>query len=165
MWRKIFGAFGPNWQTMRFQPILYFMMWGATLRMLFENEYEQIHFEVLSNSPAFYSMFITIGIFGPILALAAYFMITRLAGKLSYLGMWFMLAADISQFTNLLAVHLASVFYTQACCHYTEAKLYSRYVVAAALVFILILVFMDLVMITKTGIFARKIRKGLLDVR
>ncbi len=153
---------------MRFQPILYFFMFGATLRLLFSNNFEQLHLEVLSSSPSFYSMFIAVGIVGPLLALAAYFMITRLAGKLSYLGMWFMLAADISQFTNLLAVHLTSVLYSQTaigCCRYTEAKLYFRYVVAAALVFILVLIFRDLVVIAKTGGLARKIRKGLLDVR
>ena len=125
------------WPAVRFQPTLYFFIWGASIRLAI-NKSEPPNFDVIAHN--FYVVWLTLGIVGPTLALLAWWLIQKRAGRSRFIGMWLRLSADVQVATVLLSYHMVSVIDRNM----TEARLFVRYVLAATIIFAIIVVIRDI---------------------
>ena len=75
--------------------------------------------------------------------------------RAALVGMWTRLAADVGQFVALLVFHLATAF-SEGWPNETHA--YTRYVFAAAMAFVLLLIVRDVWALTVTNNLAGRIR-------
>ena len=145
------------WHRVPFQPILYLMLWGAVLRMVTTDTDTPIPFSALyfENVEVLWGW---LGLTCPPLALLAWWLITKCRWKKAPLaGLWVRLGADVGQFIALLAYHIVVTFTGP---HYaTEGRVYARYVVGAALMFVALLVIRDLWAIALTERIAGRIRR------
>lgn len=145
-----------DWRTVVFQPLLYFFVFGASVRLAFVTTFEPIHVHaVLPNAPFGYALWLALGIVGPILALHSWLFI-RHGGRLRIMGMWLRFSADVSVFTCLLTYHLAAVL-TYAP---TESRIFSRYVIGAVMIFVVELIVRDVWALRLVEQRARRMRRG-----
>ena len=126
-----------DWRPVFFQPVLAFFMFGAALRLLIEQSAPP-PFEAVVGS-WFYNVWLMLGMLCPPMILSAWFLI-RHGGRATVMGMGLRLAGDIGLFTMLMAYHMTVVRLIPI----SETRLFSRYVVAAVMVFTLELVVRDL---------------------
>jgi hypothetical protein len=139
MWHRLSQAnrfFLNGWAIMAYQPVLYFFVFSASIR-LWHDDSEPPNFKeiILSN---FYGIWLFLGVASPLLLLLSWFFIKKLSGTWSFIGMWVRLAADIGMFTNILAYHIVTADSR------TEAMIFSRYVMGATLVFVLMMIVRDI---------------------
>ena len=121
---------------MAYQPVLYFFVFGASIR-LWHNETEPPNFkEAIADH--FYGIWLSLGVFSPIIALISWFMIKIPSGRSTFVGMWVRLAADIGMFTNVLSYHLVTLDGK------TEEMIFSRYILGSTLLFVFSLIIRDL---------------------
>jgi hypothetical protein len=151
-WGNIF--FTRRWPIIAFQPILYLFLWGAFLRLAASPKVPASFAHVISD--AYYQMWLGLGLVSPPLALLSWWLITHCRGLLRYRGMWFRLAADIGMFTSVLAYHLVVVLNNPV----NESRMFSRYIVAACMVFMLTLIVRDMWALQLTEQVARRIHRG-----
>jgi hypothetical protein len=114
-----------------FRPILAFFIWGATARLLLYDA-SRIPFDTVIGDGA-YTAWMTIGFTAPLLTLLAWWLISHRPGGWRYRGLWFRLAADCGLFGWLLAYHV-TVWVSNPL---TESRIPGRYVVAAAMMYML----------------------------
>lgn len=133
-----------------FRPILFLMVFGAAIRMMTTD------IAVLPIDTVFaagtYVVWMGIALTSPPLALLAWWLVHRRDGVWRYRGMWFRLASDVGVFTVIFAYHLTTVLTNPL----TELRLMSRYVVGAALLYVIGLVVADLVALMHTERIARR---------
>lgn len=142
------------WSLIPFQPILYFFVWGAAIRLAINDGLPPPFDDTIARG--FYEVWLTLGITGPPLTLLAWWMITKCSGRCTFLGMWLRLSSDIQVGTVLLSYHLVNVADKAA----GEGKIFSRYVVGAAMLFTLCLVIRDMWVLILTEVMATRIRRG-----
>lgn len=145
------------WHRVPFQPILYLMLWGAVLRMATTDTDKPIPFDSFFATNV-EEVWVALGLTCPPLALVAWWLITKCRWKRSSLaGLWVRLGADAGQFMALLTYHIAVAFTGP---HYdTEGRVYARYVVGAAIMFVGVLVIRDIWALTLTEKLAGRIRR------
>ena len=139
-----------------FQPILLFFMWGATVRLAVSDS-PPPRFEKVSNFIWFYDMWLAMGIFYPMLALASWWMIEKCSGKVRFLGMWARLTSNIGLVTVMISFHLADVLRDKP--DISESHIFSRYIMASALCFLCLLVVRDI----WTLVLAEKLAKRIIE--
>ena len=150
-WDEFFSS---PWRVIPFQPILYFFLWGAAVR-LWANQSAPPNFdEVIAHG--FYGVWLSMGIVGPVLALVSWYLIRKRTGRWRFLGMWARLAADITVSVVILAFHVVNVSTRSP----TESRIFSRYLLGASLLFVLILIVRDLAALVLTERLAGRIHRG-----
>ena len=152
--RALNTYFDEGWRTIPFQPVLYLFLWGATFRLWIEPSTPLAFEEVLGNT-SFYGIWLAIGIACPPMALLSWFLIQMVSGAWRLRGMWFRFAADIGVFVMILSYHITVVIVNPS----NESRIFSRYVVAAAMVFVLGLIVRDAWALVINSIKARGIRR------
>lgn len=142
-WKKFVrlgsSFFNTNWRLVPFQPILFFVLWCVTIRIVISDKYEPIHFEALGGLA--YGTWAVIGMVAPVMVLISWFLIYKKEGKPRVVGMILRTGGDTAMLMAVLAFHLADMFETGP---FTEADIYERYIVASVLLFLLFIVIRDL---------------------
>jgi hypothetical protein len=152
--RRVDRYFGQDgWSLVAFQPILYFFLWGAAIRLWIDADPPPNFDDIITQG--FYPVWLSLGIIGPPLALLSWFLIQKCYGKWTFIGMWVRWAADVTMFIAVLTYHLTNVAKAA-----TESRIYSRYIVGATLVFILCLIVRDAWVIFITERLAMRIHRG-----
>jgi len=124
-----------DWRLVWFQPILNLFMFGAAVRLALTPT-PPPPFEKLFGT-WFYAAWLTLGVVSPLLCLLAWILI-RGYGRAIVLGQGIRLSGDIGVLTVLLSYHLAELPVRD------ETHMFSRYVVAAVMVFVIELIIRDL---------------------
>ena len=145
MWPRVRGAVrrliqryqADDWRPVFFQPVLALFMWGAALRLLVEQSAPPPFEKVVG--VWFYNVWLALGLICPLLILAAWFLIRR-GERGIVMGMGLRLAGDIGLFTMLMSYHMTVVTIIPI----SETRLFSRYIVAAVMVFTLELIVRDI---------------------
>ena len=146
--------FNNSWRLIPFQPILYFFLWGAAIR-LWVNQDQPPNFEdVIAHGT--YGVWLFLGIVGPPLSLLSWRMI-RQPGRIRFLGFWVRLSSDMMTFTTVLAYHIVTVLTYR---NPDEARIFSRYIIGSALAFMSFLIIRDLAAIVLVERVARRIHRG-----
>lgn len=143
-----------SWPAVRFQPILYFFLFGAALRLWREPSTPPSFDQVIT--PGFYEVWLGIGMGAPILSLVSWWLIHKRSGRTRYVGMWTRASADLLVFVYLLSFHIVTVKTFAP----TEPRIFSRYIVGAATVFVIVLLVRDVWALMITERIAWRIRRG-----
>lgn len=125
-----------DWRPVFFQPVLALFMFGAALRLAVETSAPPPFEKVVGLW--FYDVWLSMGLLCPPMILAAWFLIHR-GGRARVMGMGMRLAGDLGLFTMLMSYHMTVVTLIPI----SETRLFSRYVVAAVMVFTLELIVRD----------------------
>lgn len=128
---------GRQWPLVPYQPILYLFIFGAAIRLCIDQDPPPDFDLVIGNY--FYILWLVLGLSGPMLALASWFMIRR-SGRAGFVGLWVRFASDIMVFVNLISYHITVVNTLTS----NETRIFSRYVVGSALLFTIFLIIRDL---------------------
>jgi hypothetical protein len=147
-------VFSPGaWHRVPFQPVLYLFLWGAALRIVWDEQVPAPFQQTLSTEAE--NLWIGLGLVCPILSALAWWLIMH-AGfcRSSLIGLWLRLAADIGMLTAIFVFHIADgldsrLFGEQ------PAEFYSRYITAATLVFVFLVIVRDIWALTLTSRLAR----------
>jgi len=147
-----------TWPVIRFQPILYLMLWGATLRLAFSPALPP-NFSEITTSPLFYDVWLAQGIIYPPMSMLAWFLIEKRSGITRFAGMWIRLAADLGMLSVVLSFHIADMWDRAGHGDYYqgEAHIYTRYGWAAIMFFLIFIVIRDVWTIAITERLAREI--------
>lgn len=141
------------WPAVRFQPTLYLFIWAASVRLAI-SQAEPPQFDVIAHN--FYVVWLVLGIGGPVLSLLSWWLIEKRRAHWRYAGMWLRLSADIQVFTVMFSYHLVHVLDQNP----SEAKVFGRYISAAAMAFVLMLIIRDVWTLVVTERVAVQIRRG-----
>jgi len=158
-WAARFVAWGNrvfsenDWHRVAFQPVLYLFMWAAIVRVIV-TQAEPIRFDAIS--PWLYGVWAAGGIVCAPLAGVAWYLIVKSRWRFgSLFGCYLRLGADVGMLLTLLAFHLVRVMCHQ--CHNLEENIFSRYMIASLLMFLLSLVVRDLWAIVSITVIAKRI--------
>jgi hypothetical protein len=132
-------------------------MWGATLRLMLSNQFPPIKFEAIASWVDV--LWALIGVIAPPLVLFSWWIIKKGTGKIRYLAFWFRFGGDVAMFSYVLAYHLAENYIPTL----DEGDIFGRYLVAACLIFLLFLVFRDLLSILMIERTVSKLRRLAYD--
>ena len=144
-----------SWHRVPFQPILYFFLWSATLRIVITDN-PPIRFEFIGTYT--YTAWATAGLLCPPLALFAWWLMKRSKWRRGPLAaLWIRLGADLGQLVALLTYHIVSVFTVYNL--QNESRIYARYCVGAATMLVIALVLRDLWSIVLMERVAAKLRE------
>lgn len=155
--QRVNSYFNKKWPLIAFQPILYFFILGACVRLAIIKDTPPNFDKFIAHG--FYTIWLTLGITSPILSLFSWFLIEKQTGKRRFLGMWFRLASDFGVFTTLLTFH-ATTSLTTLNNYSSESKIFSRYMLGACIIFTLILIIRDIWTVILTERLAKKIVKS-----
>lgn len=147
--------FNKRWPLIAFQPILYFFVFGATLRLAYLQSPPPAFDVIIYDN--FYIVWLSLGILSPVLSFISWFLIEKRTGRKRFMGMWLRLAADIGVFTTLITYHVTTAFTRGA--PISEAKIFSRYLLGACILFTFILIIRDMWTVYLTERLASKINK------
>lgn len=136
-----------SWPIIPFQPILYGFIFGAAVRLWVDPSPPPAFDDVIVHG--FYAAWLVMGIFGPVLSLLAWLMVTIGSGRLRFIGMWARLSADISVGTVLMTYHLVIVHNVLGG-PVSESKIFACYMVGATLLFTVFLVIRDVWVLAAT---------------
>jgi hypothetical protein len=133
--------FAPNaWHRVPFQPILFFFVWGATVRVVWTERNTPIPFEILTPYTA--TAWAVMGLICPPLTLLAWWLVRHCTRSwASFIGMWLRLIGDMGQFLVLMIYHVVVVYTRPAI---DDNEIYFRYLTGACLVFAMLLVVRDI---------------------
>lgn len=132
---------GKEWPLIPFQPILYLFIWAAAIR-LWVNPNSPPAFDIFveqEHTNQFYGVWLAMGIIGPMLSLYSWFTISKMSGRMRFIGLWTRFASDVMVFTTVAAYHIAAAL-TDG---FTETRIYARYIQGAVLLFTFILIVRD----------------------
>lgn len=130
-------AFAGDWRPIRFQPILYPLLWLAVILVAITDNEPLRMSEIIG--PGAYTAWLTVGFTAPPLCLAAWVLIRYTSGRWRLRGMWLRLAADLGQL-GALAGYLAIRLSVSGA---TDSRLYGHIIAVAACVFVAALVARD----------------------
>lgn len=145
--------FPKTWRLSAFAPILYFFSFIGTLRVI-NGEYRPIPFENIGTLPSVYYVWCLLGLTGPISALIGYILMNRVGGKRSYIGLWIMLGANVSQFLWLLSFHVTTALDQS---YLSDERVLHRYLIVGILVFQIYLIMRDIAALVVTEKIAKRI--------
>lgn len=143
-----------HWGLVPYTPILLTFIFGATLRIIVENK-RPIRFEDLG--AWVYGSWCAIGLLCPILMFGTW-MLTLKGGRARVVGMWLRLGVDNAILSYLLTFHIADTAMTRQGRELTESHLFSRYLLASTIIFMLVIVIRDNLAIAFNFYKVRKIR-------
>ena len=126
-----------DWRTIWFQPILCLMIFGVSIRLLLSPLDPPPFKEVLAAD--IYYGWLMMGVVSPTLVGVAWLLI-RAGGRAGVMGRSVRLGADIGMFAMLLSFHIV----TAKTGILTEARIFSRYILAAVMIFMLEVIVRDL---------------------
>jgi len=127
------------WHRVDFQALLYLFLWAAALRITFLRVPPIEPGDLVDTWTEAVWTISSLGC--PPLALIAWWLITHATWRRATLaGMWLRLGADVGQFTALLVFHVATA---RTMMTVYEVGIYVRYLTAAALLYILLLIGRD----------------------
>lgn len=153
--RRIDTYFGQDgWSLIAFQPILYFFVCGAAIRLWANTSDVPLNFDDVVVC-GFYPVWIAMGALGPIQALLSWYLIQKCRGTATFIGMWVRLGADIQVFTVILTYHIQATMRAG-----TESMIFSRYMVGACMLFVIGLVIRDIWVLVITERLAKRIHRG-----
>lgn len=143
---------------MPFQPILYFVLWGATVRIAVTDDNVPLAFSQVLSSEAG-TLWTALGLTCPPLALLSWWLVAKsTVSRAALAGLWIRLGADVGQLTALITYHVVTVYSMP---HVgTESRVYARYCVAAATLFVMALVARDMWALAATERLAIHLRRG-----
>lgn len=147
-----------KWPAIRFQPILYFVLWAAAIRLAVSPAAPP-NFSEITTAPIFYDLWLAQGILYPTMALTAWFFIEKCSGLTRFVGMWLRLSADMGMLFVVGAFHVADMWDRAGHGDYfrAEAHIYTRYGWASVMLFLVALAIRDVWTIILTESLARKI--------
>lgn len=146
-----------GWHRVPFQPILYFMLWGAVLRMIVVDD-PPIQFEKVFH-PSTATAWLVLGVVCPPLALLSWWLIMHCRwSRAALAGLWVRLGADLGQFTALITYHIVTVLTLPPV--FNESRVYARYAVGACMLFVATLVVRDVWALVATERLASRMRRG-----
>lgn len=152
--RRVDAYFSTDtWSLVPFQPILYFFLWGAAIRLWIDQSAPPNFDDIVVRG--FYPVWLGLGVVAPPLALLSWFLIQKCSGRWSFIGMWVRWVADVQMLVAVLAYHLTNVAKVA-----TETRVYSRYLTGAILVFIVTLIIRDIWVLIITERLAFRIHRG-----
>ena len=142
-----------DWRMVWFQPILSLFIFGCSLRLALTYSVPEPDFRSVLGFD-FYHLWLLLGMLCPMLGLTAWWMI-RLGGRAGVIGRGVRLGGDIGLLTVLLAYHAVSSRVDFAT---NEDRIFSQYVVAAVMVFVVELIVRDMWAIRLVNLYARAVR-------
>ena len=145
--------FNIDWRVIPFQPVLYTFLLGASLRLTI-NKTTPPNFDLIAKD--FYHIWLGMGIVGPLLGLWSWFWVIKRSGLKRFIGMWLRFASDITVLTMLLSYHVVTVHTNPI----TESRIFARYIVGAATMFVIILIIRDIWTLVITEKLAGRIHRG-----
>lgn len=145
------------WPLIPFQPILYFFILGAVVRLWMNQSAPPAFDDVFAQG--FYGAWLAMGIVGPLLALLSWWLVRTRAGRWRFLGMWTRFSSDIMVFTVLLSFHVVTIKSVLGVPP-SESKIFARYMVGATLIFTLTLIVRDVWVLVVTERLAGRIHRG-----
>lgn len=146
------------WHHVAAQPIIFFCLWCAALRITFTEDFPHIRFQQVF-APWVEGVWLATGLLCPVLALASWWLIAGSSWPRSSLfGLWVRLGADLGQFIALLTFHVAVVLTQSSLQGVTEARIYLRYALAGVMAYVGALVVRDIWAIMSANSLAKTIR-------
>lgn len=146
------------WHHVAAQPLIFFFLWCAALRITFTEDFPHIRFQQVF-APWVEGVWLATGLLCPVLALVAWWLIVGSSwSRSSLFGLWVRFGADLGQFTALLTFHVAVVMTSPTMPGVTEARIYLRYALAGVMAYVAALVVRDVWAIMSTNSLARRIR-------
>lgn len=142
-----------HWVVVPFQPVLYFFIFGASIR-LGTNREQPIDFDGFI-APGFYELWVFLGIIGPLITLLSWWLIQKVSGRWRFIGLWLRLSGDVQVFTIILAYHIITTAQAR-----TESTIYSRYIVGASIIFVIAMIIRDVWVLVVTERLAARIHRG-----
>ena len=147
--------FSSSWAPIRFQPILYFFMFGAGIRLLHKGTEPHTFEEVLRSD--LYGAWLGMVILAPVVALLSWVMIEKLSGRWRFIGMWLRLTSSIGSLTVLTVYHAVIAFHQGDT---GETQIFSRYMIGSILIFVCSLLIRDIWTLVITERLAGRIHRG-----
>lgn len=142
-----------DWRMVWFQPILSLFIFGCSIRCALTYSVPEPDFHAVLGFD-FYHLWLLLGMLCPVMGLTAWVMI-RLGGRAGVIGRGVRLGGDIGLLTVLLAYHAVSSRVDFAT---NEDRIFSQYVVAAVMVFVVELIVRDMWAIRLVNLYARAVR-------
>lgn len=146
--------FDAPWAVVRFQPILYLFLFGASIRLWFNDTAPPNFDDVIGHG--FYGVWLGMAVTGPLLALLAWLLISKGSGRSRFIGIWTRTAADMIVLVVLLSYHVVTVTTNPA----NESRIFSRYMVGAATMFVIGTIIRDIWTLVITERLAGRIHRG-----
>lgn len=151
---RLFNA--GTYRRVAFAPWLYAFIWGATLRIGVTDRYPPIPFIA---GPLVERVWTILALVCPLLALAAWWLIDHSKwSRATLAGIWVRLTADIGLAAVLVTYHVSVVLNPRS--PPSEARIFSRYLLGAIVMFSIMLVARDIWVIRRTEKVARGMRRG-----
>ena len=142
-----------DWRMVWFQPILSLFIFGCSIRLALTYSVPAPDFRSVLGFD-FYHIWLGLGMLCPVMGLTAWAMI-RVGGRAGVIGRGVRLGGDIGLLTVLLSYHAVSSRVDFAT---NEDRIFSRYVVAAVMVFVVELIVRDMWSIRLVNLYARAMR-------
>lgn len=140
-WRRFIAwadeYYDRDWRAVWFQPILCLFIFGVSARLALLDLDPPPFKQVLQVD--LYETWLTLGMLCPVLVAVSWALI-RQGGRAGVMGRSLRFGADVGLFTVLLAYHIVSVKMGTR----TEALIFTRYVLAAVMIFVLEVILRDL---------------------
>lgn len=145
-----------SWHRVAYQPVLFFFLWGAAVRLCFTRESHPSQISgILSDQSE--TIWLGLSMICPPMALLSWWLILKARFQMAALiGLWMRLAADLGQLTALLVYHVATIQF--AVMRDAEVQVVFRYITGATCVFVFLLVVRDIWAITATERVASMLR-------
>lgn len=155
-WFIRFGGrtFAPGaWHRVAFQPILFAFAWSASVRIIV-GDGQPVPFDEMTHGTAI--GWSVLSLVSPPLALLSWWLLLHSRRpRAALVGMWTRLVADVGQFVALLVFHLATAFSEG---WPDEVHVYTRYIFAAAIGFVAVLIVRDVWALTVMNNLAGRLR-------
>lgn len=143
-----------DWRVVWFQPILCLFMFGVSVRLAITVNLTEPFFESVLGFD-FYHAWLALGVLCPVLAGASWLMIRR-GGRIGVFGRGMRLGSDVGILTVLLSFHAVSALTARDMM--SESRIFTRYMLAAVMIFVLELILRDVWAIRLLNVRARKMR-------
>lgn len=146
-----------TWHRVPFQPLLYLMIWGAATRIAWDESVPAPFEQTLS--PGAELAWVLLVLLCPPISLAAWWLIMRSSWpRSSLIGFWLRLGSDVGIAVALFTFHIADGLDRWRAGGEDPADFFSRYITAAALCFMVLVVVRDVWALLLTGRVARSLR-------
>ena len=143
-----------TYRRIAFTPWLYGFTWSAAVRLLLNDDYPPVPFIGGSYMPVVWFSLVLIC---PPLGLGAWWLIDHSKwSRATLAGLWLRLAADLGMATALFTYHLSVVSHIVAA--NTESRIFSRYIIASCMCFMLVVIARDVWVIRRTEAVAKTLR-------
>ena len=146
-----------SWHRVAYQPVLYFFLWGAAVRIWLDNDEPPIPFENLSAWTG--NVWLVLSLVCPPMAAFSWWLILKSKiRRAALIGLWMRFSADVGQTVAILVYHLVTI--NVAVMREAEVQVYFRYLTGATLIFSALLVVRDVWALAATERLAGRLHNG-----